>query len=192
MPATPSTAPEASDVGLHCSICNTLDFLPFRCPHCDAIFCKQHASRVAVDAHNCPNSASVDAHAQIAAASSASGTFAALLPDRSRTQAGQSDAVSAKAAAKQAALDVLHKNFPKTAAPTTTSSAGPTLSKPIPKSVLAMKLKAKAKPADPSNKKIVAASDKRYVAVTVAGTAQRADLWLNQVCGNRSGGVSKV
>ena len=46
-----------------------------------------------------------------------------------------------------------------------------------------MKLKAKAKPADPGNKKVVAASDKRYLAVMVAGTEHRADLWLNKVCG---------
>ena len=33
---------EFSDLGKHCRVCNTKDFLPFKCDFCNYFFCKEH------------------------------------------------------------------------------------------------------------------------------------------------------
>lgn len=37
-------------LGEHCKICNTLDFLPFKCAHCKGNFCKKHRT---TEDHKC-------------------------------------------------------------------------------------------------------------------------------------------
>lgn len=46
---------DASDVGVPCSICSSIDFLPFRCAHCRRAFCKEHSSAALPEEHDCPD-----------------------------------------------------------------------------------------------------------------------------------------
>lgn len=45
---------DASDVGIPCSICSSIDFLPFKCVYCQRVFCKEHSSQARPEEHACP------------------------------------------------------------------------------------------------------------------------------------------
>ena len=46
---------ELPQIGSFCTICGSLDFVAFICPHCRAHLCGEHAS---MPSHNCPGCAS--------------------------------------------------------------------------------------------------------------------------------------
>lgn len=172
-------AKDASEVGVHCSICRALDFLPFICSHCSSSFCKAHAAAARPEGHDC---SSAPTSAVSASQEASSVTFKSLLPDRSRQAEGQPTTEELqKQAKKDAALAVLRKNFPSTSGSTAVSSSK-TASKPPSKAVLLMKLKRSAKPADPrKGDKQVAPSDRRYLIAHSTETGARADIWLPKV-----------
>lgn len=43
---------EFSDLGKHCRVCNTKDFLPFKCDFCNYFFCKEHRTEHACTSAN--------------------------------------------------------------------------------------------------------------------------------------------
>lgn len=169
-------ARDASDAGKHCSVCATLDFLPFKCAKCGLCFCKQHASQATPDAHTCTGAPITDQPQHTTATYD---SFQSLLPDRSRpAPAPLSEDELAKQDKKQAALDLLHKNFPNTASGTSgNADAQPT--KPVNNKVALMKLKQKAKPCDPRrNASNVLLKDRRFFTVIDASSGGIAQVWL--------------
>lgn len=72
---------DASDVGIPCSICSTIDFLPIRCHLCRRAFCKDHADAAQPAEHACPDyhglSTIVADHER---GRDGSATFSSLLP----------------------------------------------------------------------------------------------------------------
>lgn len=75
----PEVTRDASDVGVACSICSSIDFLPFTCTLCSRTFCKEHSNAAQPAAHDCPayKSTIVPEHEQNRDGSAA---FKSLLP----------------------------------------------------------------------------------------------------------------
>lgn len=180
----PTTQPvkDASEVGVHCKICQALDFLPFTCPACSSSFCKAHASAAVPQNHDCSASAAVTT-SETSDAATSSVTFKSLLPDRSRqTDASPTPEELEKQAKKEAALAVLKKNFPGTTSQSSSASANKLPTKAPSKAVLLMKLKRHAKPADPrKGDKQVQPADRRYLVVRDIVSGKQADVWLSKV-----------
>lgn len=75
---------DASDVGLPCSICSHIDFLPFRCALCRRTFCKAHSSAAAQPAeHDCPNYKDTLVNEDDQVRNTTSVNFKSLLPGES-------------------------------------------------------------------------------------------------------------
>jgi len=170
---------DASDAGTHCSVCSALDFLPFKCARCGLCFCKQHASLAGPNAHECLKAPTIDVSESSPIVYD---SFQSLLPNRSRPpNIEPSEEELAKQAKKQAALDLLHENFPSTAG-ASSGKAATQPAKPINSKVALMKLKQRAKPADPKrNASNVLLKDRRFFTVTDASSGKIADVWLPMV-----------
>lgn len=202
---------DASEVGSHCSVCHSLDFLPFRCPSCNLAFCKDHASTAVPGNHVCQTNPGGSAtqldssHAvqqqqqQPATASLTSASTSAqdrlslkdLLPDRAPKPHVPSEAELARDAQKKAALALLEKNFPRLdkrganaegVSSSATGSRSATV-KPVNAKVALMKLKQRAKAGDPRrNEKVVHAQDRHYVTASSLATPERSiEVWFPNV-----------
>lgn len=174
-------AKDASEVGVHCSVCKALDFLPFTCSQCSLHFCRTHATSARSENHGCPVASS---SSQPLPDASSSVTFKSLLPDRSHANTATASAEDLdKLAKKEAALAILHKNFPSTTGqPFADSSLSKPSPKPRSKAVLIMTLKRTAKSADPrKGEKQVPPADRRYVVARSEEMGKQVDVWLSKV-----------
>ncbi|GAA5880012.1 hypothetical protein JCM1840_005289 [Sporobolomyces johnsonii] len=156
-----SAPPPPADLGTHCSLasCNTLDFLPLRCPHCALEFCRHHAPPAE---HHCANVQQLrnkDAAGTEAGEGRKDGPeLRELLPDPKRhklahgaaegTGTGTGAEEEAKRAKQAAALAALKKSFDGVKKKAGTGAPSGAKSKVNPTLEL-MKLKQRAKGADP-------------------------------------------
>jgi hypothetical protein len=83
------TVRDASDVGIPCSICSSIDFLPFRCAHCQLVFCKEHSNQARPEGHDCPAYSSTIV-SENERKSSGSATFKGLLPGEDNSPCSRS------------------------------------------------------------------------------------------------------
>ncbi|GAA5887444.1 hypothetical protein JCM6882_002532 [Rhodosporidiobolus microsporus] len=152
-----ASAPPPSDIGTHCTLpsCNALDFLPLVCTHCAHLFCRQHASPTA---HACaadPATKGLTAEERLSTAGVQRGPeLRELLPDpkrHKREEVALSEEEQAKKAKQAEALEKLMASLAKG------KSGGGVPSAPAKKkvnpAVELMKLKQRAKPADPKHVK---------------------------------------
>lgn len=190
---------DASEVGRHCSVCKTLDFLPFRCSGCRAVFCKAHqAVATHPEQHDCPNPPDTQSCTQITRPAASSGSFKDLLPDRSSTKRPPEPTPEelAQQRKKEAALAILQKNFPQASTSRSGGPSAPTSGtrKPgLSPAVALMKLKRSAKPVDPKKKENdVPQGERRYLTVMdkTAANGTAATVWIAKVnrCLGREGG----
>ncbi|BGP14363.1 hypothetical protein JCM10213_004490 [Rhodosporidiobolus nylandii] len=154
------TAPPPPNVGTHCAFptCKALDFLPLQCPFCHSAFCKLHASPAA---HSCTSDPSLHSltldEAKRTASQAGGPELKDLLPDpkrHKREDVEVSAADQAKRDTQQAALEKLRARLAKqksSAAPA--SGAAGAGEKKVSPTVALMKLKQRAKPADPKHEK---------------------------------------
>lgn len=171
--------PDAADVGSHCTTCRALDFLPYKCGLCAKAFCKEHADDALPAAHDCTGIRSVATTASHDTDFIPAAGLKDLLPDPNR-RATSTATSSIRQQKKQAALDVLRQNFPDLQAfQSSGKGAKQSTLKPIDKKLLVMKMKQRAKPADP--KKQAPPQERRYLCVRNVSSATSMDLWLQQV-----------
>ncbi|KAM0755027.1 hypothetical protein T439DRAFT_322086 [Meredithblackwellia eburnea MCA 4105] len=146
-------------LGTFCSFqtCETVDFLPLKCPHCLHSFCDQHGRLPA--SHAC----SKEPPAETIKGNRFEDKFNDLLPDPNRRVTDREDADQERAKKREAALALLSKNFgaDKVAQATSSgalkagglssNSAAPSSkpTKPVSPIVALMKLKQRAKQGDP-------------------------------------------
>ena len=178
---------EDIEVGVYCSVCKSLDFLPFHCQQCQRSFCKAHASKAWPEEHNCPiNSTQITCIDGSAVKSDSKGLFKDLLPDTS--QSSRADSTQRELDVKkrkEAALALLHKNFPQTAA-VSSRACNPSSSKPVKppnRTIILMKLKQKAIAGDARRtEKQVLPKDRRYFIADVEPSRGKSmEVWLPSV-----------
>ncbi|GAA5915164.1 hypothetical protein JCM5296_007237, partial [Sporobolomyces johnsonii] len=187
--------PPPADLGTHCSLasCNTLDFLPLRCTHCALEFCRHHAPPAA---HHCANDApalllqlrSKDAAGTETGEGRKDGPeLRELLPDpkRHKPAHGAAEGTGAEEQAKRAkqaaALAALKKSFDGVkkkagtgAPPGAKSKVNPTLE--------LMKLKQRAKGADPRKRDgDVPMLERLYVTVRLLEGQERVEKGTKEV-----------
>ncbi|GAA6000289.1 hypothetical protein JCM10207_007942 [Rhodosporidiobolus poonsookiae] len=152
-----TSAPPPADIGTHCAVpaCNALDFLPLVCPHCSSAFCSPHAPP---SAHACAADPSL--RILTAATRSASGPeLRELLAKRyKREEATLTPEEVAWKEKQQAAMDKLRASMSKSKAATgakggASTSTGAATAKKVSPAIELMKLKQRAKPADPKHVK---------------------------------------
>jgi hypothetical protein len=170
---------DAALIGSHCSLptCHALDFLPLTCAHCHLLFCSSHSS---------PSSHACSSDPQLAPSSGSTSTldspsFRSLLPDRSASGVAPASAEQlAKQARKEAALAVLHKNFPSTPSTSTTSKP-----KKVHPRVALMQLRQRAKPLDPTKRTAPPMPDRVHLHVLNCADANsrpiKEAVWVSKV-----------
>lgn len=158
-----------SDVGQHCSLldCKTLDFLPFTCPHCARVHCREHA---APDLHACEKASSSDNIAQDGG-SRFTDKFNDLLPDAKRRALDRDGVERNKQQKRLDAREVLARNFGQAAVarldrttnsiPSTPIKAQGKAPSPV---IMLMKLKQRAIPVD-AKAKSLSIEDRLYLSV---------------------------
>lgn len=193
MTSTSTVNKDASEAGSHCHTCGALDFLPFTCLLCRATFCKDHSSQAKrPEDHDCPQAATAPAGPAVAREYSGNEVkFRDLLPDRSSPVVQVTPAQLEKDQKRQAALALLHKNFPGTSTSSTSAksntarASGATVG-PAQKKILLMKLRQRGKPGDRRrNEGQVPMKERRYFVAVDDATGKTADLWLPQVSARR-------
>lgn len=181
---------DASDVGRPCSICSSIDFLPFKCAYCQRVFCKEHSTQVRPEGHGCPAYKSFsNIVPEEEQKRDGSATFKGLLPDRSRKaqEITLTPEELEKQKKKEAALALLRKNFPNSAtgiASSSTTSKTPTQSASSRK-IMIMKLKQNAKALDRlRNEKQIPLGERRYFFAIVSngGETEKRPFWLPKNC----------
>ncbi|GAA5869796.1 hypothetical protein JCM16303_001796 [Sporobolomyces ruberrimus] len=159
-PRAPSSAPP-SDIGTHCSLstCNSLDFLPITCPHCSSIFCRHHSRPLS---HDCPLDPS--SNNLVPSTSSTTPTtrtgpeLRELLPDAKRNKltigvhaVPDSNGPSKPLTKQQIALAALKNSIDAKKKPASNTGTTPQAKKVNP-TIELMRLKQRAKAADPRKK----------------------------------------
>ena len=173
------TSIDASEVGVHCSVCKTLDFLPFHCNQCHRYFCKTHAYIALPEQHECILDENKPLIKQEPLLTS---TFKELLPDRSkRTQSELSPEETEKDKKKQAALTILHKNFPATI-PLSQNASSSKPVKALSKATMLIKLKQRAKAGDTGRaERQILPKHRRYLLASVFRSEKCIEVWLPDV-----------
>lgn len=145
------------NVGEHCSIidCRTLDLLPFLCPACTLLHCRNHATP---DQHACVNNPSVN----VSDPNRFKDKFNDLLPDRSLNPvlAQREHEAIEKADKRAAAAALIAKSFGSgttrsnqtSSSSSSSAAAAITTRKPKNAVIELMKLKQRSKPGDPRKK----------------------------------------
>ncbi|GAA5950067.1 hypothetical protein JCM3765_004181 [Sporobolomyces pararoseus] len=167
-PAEDSTSPPPSDLGTHCSLssCNALDFLPIKCTHCLSLFCRHHAPP---SSHSCPVDPTLSSNNSSSNSSTGTTTtrtgpeLKELLPDAKRNNLttgvhaeGKSDSTAKPLTKQQLALASLKKSIDAKKSNSTTAGTGNGTTgmkeKKVNPTIELMKLKHRAKGADPRKK----------------------------------------
>lgn len=156
-------------LGVHCASCGSIDFLPITCAGCRKAYCRQHAQQ---DAHACPSRSSSITASSAPTTDPVAVYKAAHTSLKTTKRAGEEE----KEAKRAAALALLARNFPAKA-PTASMSAA---KKPLNHKLVLMKLKQRAKPADPKKRAgDVALGDRLHLEVQCEG--KEAALWIAKV-----------
>ncbi|GAA5984969.1 hypothetical protein JCM5350_000084 [Sporobolomyces pararoseus] len=197
-PAQDSTSPPPSNVGTHCSLssCNALDFLPIKCNYCSSSFCRHHASP---SSHSCPldptlSSNNSSSNSSTGISSTRTGPeLKELLPDAKRNKLmtgihSESKTVPmAKPLTKQQlALASLKKSIDakKSTGTTTGNGNGGTgmKEKKVNPTIELMKLKQRAKGADPRKKDgDVPMGERWYLTVKLVEGESRKEMGAKEV-----------
>ncbi|GAA5859968.1 hypothetical protein JCM8547_003038 [Rhodosporidiobolus lusitaniae] len=163
--------PPPADVGTSCALpsCSIVDFLPLRCPSCSLLFCRTHGA--SPSAHLC-SSASVASltldEAERTAGERAGPELRELLPDPKRHKREEKEMIEEEKEKKEKQREALEKlkasleaqkkkggtaSSSSSSAPSSAGGTGTTTQKKVSPALALMKLKQRAKPADPKHVK---------------------------------------